>query len=375
MAGAPAVERTAVLAAATANATTAMPVAAPVAYSATEVETEPEVVEERPPRTGAFVGLFVVLLAVLLVLLFLLGRMIGLFGGGGSGTQVNVPSVVNETVAVAQAQLQSLGFKVAVNPANVDPASLVTAQSPAGNTKAKSGSTVTLTATPVATSTTLGQVAVPSVVGQTQTAAAATLQQAGLTLGTVTPQPSATVSSGVVISQDPASSTNVAPGSAVNVAVSTGKGTITPNVVGEPAAQAVSDLKAAGFATVTQTPEGSATIPMGSVIRSTPAAGAAIPKSRAATIVVSSGPPQTAVPSVVGQSQASATAELRGNGFQVQVAQVDAATPSQVGRVLDQNPKPGVQAAPGSTVVITVGKTPPASSTSSTSTTFTTTAP
>ena len=371
-AAAAAAERTTVLAAAPATATTVMPVAPPPpAYVAAEVEKEPEVVEDRPPRTGAFVGLFVVLLAVLLVLLFLLGRMIGLFGGSGSGTQVNVPSVVNETVAVAQAQLQSLGFKVAVNPANVDPASLVTAQSPAGSTKAKSGSTITLTATPVATSTTLGQVSVPSVVGQTQVAADTTLQQAGLTLGTVTPQPSATVSSGVVISQDPASSTNVAPGSAVNVTVSTGKGGTTPNVVGEPAAQAVSDLKTAGFTTVTQMPEASATIPSGSVIRSTPAAGGPIPKSKSATIVVSSGAQQTSVPSVVGQSQASATAELKGKGFLVQVVDATGAA-SQVGKVIDQNPKAGGQAAPGSTVVITVGKAASSTTTSSSSTTSTT---
>ncbi len=371
LAAVPGADRTAVLAPAPVNATTAMPVAAPAAYRA--ADAEPEVVEERPPRTGAFVGLFVLLLAVLLILLFLLGRMIGLFGGsGGGGTQVNVPSVVNETVAVAQAQLQGLGFKVVVNPANVDPASLVATQAPAGNTKAKSGSTITLTAMPATTTSTLAQVPVPSVVGQTQAAAESTLQQAGLTVGTVTQQPSATVSAGVVISNDPVASTNVAPGSAVNLVVSSGKGTVTPNVVGEPAAQAVADLKAAGYTTVSQTPEGSTTIPSGSVIRSTPSAGGTIPKSKSATIVVSSGPQQVTVPSVVGQTQGSATAALKAKGLQVQTTPVNTTNSSQIGRVVSQSPGANVQVASGSTVVISVGRSAASSTSSISSTTSTT---
>ena len=57
---------------------------------------------------------------------------------------------------------------------------------------------------------------------QTQAAASAALTTAGLVVGTVTQQSSATVPSGSVISQSPVSGTSVAAGSAVDLVVSTG---------------------------------------------------------------------------------------------------------------------------------------------------------
>jgi RHS repeat-associated protein len=65
-------------------------------------------------------------------------------------------------------------------------------------------------------------VTVPSVVGLTQAAATTAITGAGLVLGTVTNQSSATVASGDVISQNPASGTSVATSSAVDIVVSTG---------------------------------------------------------------------------------------------------------------------------------------------------------
>jgi serine/threonine-protein kinase len=212
----------------------------------------------------------------------------------------------------------------------------------------------------------LVQVAVPDVINQTQQAAEALLRSKNFIVGTITTQPS-DAAAGLVVSQDPAANANAAPGSAVNLVISASKGT-TPNVVGEPAAQAVTDMKNAGYATVTQTQETSATIPSGSVIRSTPASGQPVPKSKAATIVVSSGKAQSVVPSVLGQTQSSANAALKAKGFLVQVTFVDGVAPNQVGRVIDQSPAGLSQADPGSTVVIDVGRST-STSTSSTSTT------
>src|SRR5205814_10535026 len=64
-------------------------------------------------------------------------------------------------------------------------------------------------------------VSVPNVVNQTQTAATTAITGAGLVVGTVTSAASATVPSGSVISQNPVGGTSVAPGSAVNLTVST----------------------------------------------------------------------------------------------------------------------------------------------------------
>jgi beta-lactam-binding protein with PASTA domain len=65
-------------------------------------------------------------------------------------------------------------------------------------------------------------VTVPNVVGLTQTAASTAITGAGLTVGTVTTQSSATVAAGLVISESPVSGTSVASGSAVNFVVSSG---------------------------------------------------------------------------------------------------------------------------------------------------------
>ena len=68
----------------------------------------------------------------------------------------------------------------------------------------------------------VGSVSVPNVVGLTQSAATTAITGAGLVVGTVTQQSSATVPAGSVISQNPAAGTSVAAGSAVNLVVSTG---------------------------------------------------------------------------------------------------------------------------------------------------------
>jgi hypothetical protein len=65
-------------------------------------------------------------------------------------------------------------------------------------------------------------ITVPPVVGDTQTAATTSLTSAGLKLGTVTTASSSTVAAGLVISQTPASGTQVASGSAVNLVISSG---------------------------------------------------------------------------------------------------------------------------------------------------------
>ena len=63
---------------------------------------------------------------------------------------------------------------------------------------------------------------VPNVVNQTQAAATTAITGAGLVVGAVTQQSSATVPAGSVTSQNPVSGVGVAAGSAVNLVVSTG---------------------------------------------------------------------------------------------------------------------------------------------------------
>ena len=82
-----------------------------------------------------------------------------------------------------------------------------------------------------------GSIVVPNVVGLTQAAATTAITNAGLVVGTVTQQNSANVPAGNVISQNPAANASVAPGSSVDLVVSSGPANVTvPNVVGLPQA-------------------------------------------------------------------------------------------------------------------------------------------
>jgi serine/threonine-protein kinase len=89
---------------------------------------------------------------------------------------------------------------------------------------------------------------VPNVVGSTQATASTAITGAGLVVGTVTMQSSATVASGLVISESPAAATKVNKNSAVNLVVSSGTPVITLQLSGAPAVTSV----AQGF-TVTVT--------------------------------------------------------------------------------------------------------------------------
>ena len=82
-------------------------------------------------------------------------------------------------------------------------------------------------------------VSVPNVVGQTQAAATSAITGAGLVVGTVTQQSSATVAAGLVISESPVAGTSVAAKSAVNLVVSSGAAPVSvPNVAGQTQAAA-----------------------------------------------------------------------------------------------------------------------------------------
>ncbi len=138
------------------------------------------------------------------------------------------------------------------------------------------------------------QVTVPNLAGLSQGAASTALQNAGLTVGTVTLQTSTTVPAGDVIRQDPAAGAPVAPGTSVNLVVSSGPPTappvIVPDVVGQSQGAASTALQNAGLTVGTVTLQTSATVPAGDVIRQDPAAGASVAPGTPVNLVVSSRP-------------------------------------------------------------------------------------
>jgi len=132
---------------------------------------------------------------------------------------------------------------------------------------------------------------------------------------------------------------------------------VVPTVVGNAVATAESTLTSAGLAySVTQ--QASTTVPIGSVISQSPAAGVSAAKGSTVNLVVSSG---EAVPNVVGQTQAVATSTLTTAGFKLGSVTPQASTTVAVGYVISQTPASGASANGGSPVnlVISSGETVP----------------
>ena len=232
-------------------------------------------------------------------------------------SQVATPNVVGQTQAAATAAITSAGLTlgtVTTASSTTVPSGSVISQNPAAGTQVATGSAVALVV-----STGSPQVAVPNVVGQTQAAATTAITGAGLTLGAVTTASSTTVPAGSVISQNPAAGTQVATGSAVALVVSTGLPQVAvPNVVGLTQAAATTAITGAGLTLGTVTTRIEHDGAGGMVISQNPVAGhAASRPGSAVALVVSTGPPQVAVPNVVGLTQAAATTAITGAGLTV----------------------------------------------------------
>jgi serine/threonine-protein kinase len=229
-------------------------------------------------------------------------------------------------------------------------ADTVFAQDPEAGERVDSGSTVV-----IKVSRGEAPVKVPSVVGEDVEDAVATLRAAGFEVQQTT-QSDAQAPEGRVLSQDPRSGEEAPKGSTVKLVVSSGKPKVTvPNVIGKEENPAQDEILNAGLKVKT-VEEASSTVDEGKVIRTDPPAGAEVDQGDTVTIYVSSGVEQVTVPDVVGDTQESATSELKAAGFQVQVQTETVTDDSQDGRVTKQSPAGSTTADKGSVVTITVGK-------------------
>ena len=141
----------------------------------------------------------------------------------GTGT-VAVPALVGLSQEQATSALTTAGLasRIVQSASNTVAEGDVITQDPAAGLQVNVGSTVAITVSTGATTVT-----VPDVTGQALTAATAALQRAGLTVGQVQQQASGAPAN-QVISQNPAASADVAPGTAVVLVVSEGGTRTTP---------------------------------------------------------------------------------------------------------------------------------------------------
>jgi eukaryotic-like serine/threonine-protein kinase len=192
----------------------------------------------------------------------------------------------------------------------------------------------------------------PNVVGTQLSAAATILENRGFKVETqsvISDQPKDRV-----LKQNPQPGTEVEKGSTVTLRVSGGPGnSIVPGVENLSRREAQRRVRAAGFK-VQFSEEPSERVVSGRATRTTPPAGSQLEKNSTVTVFISTGAPQVSVPSVTGQNQDSATAELINAGLRVDVEQRD--SERSAGTVLSQSPAAGVQVDKGSTVTITVAR-------------------
>lgn len=306
-----------------------------------------ETYERQKRRAGPIIAtvVAVLLLGGLIALLLLSG---GSNNGGGGGPQIAVPNLVGQQFNLARLQLEKAGLKVVRQEQDSPkPADEVLGQAPKAGAKLQKGDTVTLT---VSATT----IAVPNVINLPFDQANAQLVAAGFVVQKVeaaSDQPPGTVTKTV-----PESNAKAPKGSTVVVTVAAVGDVAVPDVTGQPESAAAAKLGQAGFQVIT-TQEASNDVPAGRVIRTDPAAGVMAPKGSTVKQAVSTGPAQVAVPDVSGQTQATAASTLTAAGFQV-TAVSSPSTPGMNGKVINQSPAAGTQAAKGSTVTITVGSGP-----------------
>jgi serine/threonine-protein kinase len=282
-----------------------------------------------------------------------------------------VPVVVGEQLSTASTQIQNAGFAVqTINVTSSHPAGFVIRQDPVGGTKAKQGSTVSLTV-----SSGPGNASVPPVTGFPLPQAEKMIRQQHLAVGRVLFQNSSTVAKNVVISTDPNSGQPLPVGSRVNLFVSSGPALVkVPDVTGESQDSAKSQLQGDGLQVKTTT-QTSSTATAGNVISQTPVGGTSVAPGSTVTLVVATAPATATVPSVVGQKAGAASGQLTGAGFTVNEQKQTVTKKDQDGVVLSQTPNGGATANKGSSVTIVVGQFKPPANTTTTPTTPTSTTP
>ncbi|WP_420076661.1 Stk1 family PASTA domain-containing Ser/Thr kinase [Streptomyces sp. JL3001] len=199
------------------------------------------------------------------------------------------------------------------------------------------------------------QVAVPNVVGETESSARELLNNVDLGLGQVTKKECADQPAGKICEQDPQAPKKIKKGSTVNIVVSTGAPKVSvPDVEGLPYEKAKSDLEDKGF-DVQQKTEESDRNP-GVVISQDPEGGTEQEKGSTITLTVAKEKEQSTVPDVLGKTCDEAKAQMEANDLSGNCQEVDTQDPNQVGKVISTSPTAGSEVDKDSTVTIQIGK-------------------
>ena len=203
------------------------------------------------------------------------------------------------------------------------------------------------------------KVPVPSIVGQTQVDATATLQAAGLTLAVSEQQFSETAPLDTVITSDPEPGGQVAEGGTVDAVISKGpERYLVPDVTGMTPDAAAAAITAANLVAGAQTEAFDDTVAVGSVSGTEPEIGASLKPGTSVSILISKGPKPVPVPDVDAKKSAAAQSALTDVGLLPVVTEKYSEKVPE-GQVIKVTPKPGTVVNSGTEVELVVSKGPP----------------
>ena len=259
--------------------------------------------------------------------------------------KLTVPTVAGSDQAQAQTTLTNAGFtNVSVSKMySADVAKgLAIKTDPDAGSQAAASDTITLYVSNGPDPGAL--VTVPDLSGKTADVAKSLLESAGLKLGNTTTQ-SSDKTAGTVVSQSPASGTQLASGKTVDIVLSAGQSLVT---VPDFTKYTASNLpKTTGITVSTNTKDWYAAA--GTVISQDVAAGTQVASGTTVTLQIASG--YFTVPNVANQTVAQARQTLQNAGFQVQTSPASAPDTSVVASA---SPAEGSRQKYGSSVTLNV---------------------
>ena len=196
-------------------------------------------------------------------------------------------------------------------------------------------------------------VRVPDVVGQDQDEARELLEDKGFDVAIE--RKNSNKPRGEVISQEPEGGERIDEGETVTIFVSEGRAQVeVPELVGLTQEEAEEEIEDAKLRLGDIATEPSDEFEPGIVISQSPEPGSEADVRSTVDLVVSGGPEAVTVPSVIGQSEETATDEIQAADLEVSV--ITAPSEEEAGIVIAQDPEAGAEAAPGDVVTITVSE-------------------
>lgn len=198
------------------------------------------------------------------------------------------------------------------------------------------------------------KVAVPDVVGMTESAARAAIERAGLE-AEIVPVRNVEVPAGTAFRQDPGYGLEVDSGTTVVIEVSGGDAfVLVPEITGTSEDALADQLEQFGLVVGSVSRREDSTSLAGEVLQQTPPPGQEVALGSAVDVVISEGPPPVEVPDVVGLTQAEATRELIELGFTVTPVRIYSA--GRVGNVVGTNPRADTMADFGASIRLFVSR-------------------